>query len=337
MKKIALVGYGYWGPNLLRNFSKTDGVEVLYCCDVDITRLREARKNFPFIITTTNYGEILEDKELAAVIIATPTKYHFGLAKLALEADKDVLIEKPMTINLKEADILLALARKKKKIIMVDHTFVFNEAVKKVKEIVDSGEAGDILYIDSVRTNLGLFQKDVNVIYDLAPHDFSIIQYVLGKTPKTIQAAGKSHYNKQEDVAYIMAEYNNGITAHVHVSWLSPLKVRTMMIIGTKKMIVYDDVNFSEKIKVYDKGIEIVREAPEKKLQEIRIGYRSGDVVIPNIPNTDTEALSNMANEFVQAITTRREPLTNGEFGRDIVNILDKANRSIVTAKRVYF
>lgn len=336
VKQIALVGYGYWGPNLLRNFSNIPGAEVVYCCDKDITRLKEARKKFPFVITTTNYEEILKDNDLSAVVIATPTKYHFELARLALEAGKDVLIEKPMTQKLKEAKDLILLANEKKRIIMVDHTFIFNEAVKKVKEIIESGDIGDVLYIDSTRTNLGLFQGDVNVVYDLAPHDFSIIQYLLNKAPKTVQATGKSHYNKQEDVAYIMAEYSNGVTAHVHVSWLSPLKVRTMTVVGTKKMIVYDDMNFTEKIKIYDKGVKIEK-TPATMLQEVRVGYRSGDISIPNIPNTDREALSEMAKEFVDAITTRRKPLSDAELGKDIVNILEKTNKSILTGERINF
>lgn len=333
-KQIALVGYGYWGPNLLRNFFEIEECRVVYCCDKQIKRLKEVRKKYPTLITTTNYEELLQDPDLDAIIIATPTNLHFPLAKLALEAGKDVLIEKPMAANLKDANTLMSLAQKKKRILMVDHTFIYNEAVRKIKEIVDSGELGKILYIDSIRANLGLFQEDVNVIYDLAPHDFSIIQYILGKPPKSVSAVGKTHYNGQEDVAYISVEYLGGITAHVNVSWLSPLKVRTLTIVGTKKMIVYDDVNPAEKIKVYDKGVEVEKNTT-KEFREIRISYRSGDVWSPNI--LFKEALSRMANEFVQSLISRKEPESGVSLGVDVVNLLEKSTKSMRTGEKVNF
>ena len=333
-KQIALVGYGYWGPNLLRNFFETPECEITYCCDKDMSKLKQARKRYPSIIVTPNYEEILKDKELAGVIIATPTKFHFELAKLALESDKDVLIEKPMTLTSEEARQLVDLAKKRKRILMVDHTFLYNEAVIKIKEIIDSGEIGEILYIDSVRANLGLFQLDSNVIFDLAVHDFSIIQYLTSKKPLSVQGFGKSHVNKQEDVSYVTAEYTDGIFAHLHLSWLSPLKVRLMSIVGTKKMLVYDDMNASQKIQVYEKGVTF---EPNlfRKLEAAFITYRSGDVWSPNIK--EKEALGTMAKDFVNSMINRNDPLSNGRLGADIVELLEKSTESIRSGKKVKF
>lgn len=331
-KKVALVGYGYWGPNLLRNFFDTPGCEVLYCCDKEIIRLKEVRRRYPSVITTTSFDEILKDSDLDAVIVATPTKFHFELAKSTLELGKDVLIEKPMTIDTKEAKILVDLAQKKKKILMVDHTFLYNEAVKKIKEILNSGELGEVLYMDSVRANLGLFQKDSNAIYDLASHDFSIIQYLLDKKPVSVQAFGKSHINKQEDVCYVFVEYAGGIFAHFHLSWLSPLKIRKTIIVGTKKMLVYDDVEPSEKIRIYEKGVTIVP-GLTKKLESANISYRTGDAWMPNIKGT--EALSLMARDFIDCITKRTQPLSNGKMGYEVVELLEKSTLSLRGNKKI--
>jgi predicted dehydrogenase len=334
MKKIALIGYGYWGQNLLRNFFETPGCEVLYCCDKDISKLKVARKRFPSVITTTNYEEIISDTELSAVVIATPTKFHFPLAKEALEAGKDVLIEKPMTLTSKEASSLVEIARKHKRIVMVDHTFIYNEAVRKIKEIIKSGSLGKILYLDSVRTNLGLFQEDSNVIFDLATHDFSIIQYLLEDTPIWLQAFGQSHYNKQEDVAYVIALYAKNISAHIHVSWLSPLKIRQFIIVGTKKMLVYDDVNPAEKIRIYEKGIDLVP-GLTAKIEDRKINYRLGDAWLPNIKAT--EALSLVAREFMESILSRRQPISDSRMGLNVVSALEKATESAKSGKKIFF
>ena len=325
MKKyVALVGYGYWGTNLLRNFVETKNCEVVYVCDSDITRLKPIRKRYPSIILTSNYDEILVDKEIDAVIIATPTRFHHDLAKKAMEAGKDVLIEKPMALSTSEAKDLVVVSKKTKRIIMVDHTFLFTPAVRKLKTIIDNGEIGDIVYIDSVRTNLGLFQTDSNVSFDLATHDIAILQYLLNASPTVITSVAESFYGTQEEIFYIHLNYPNKITCHLHVSWLSPLKVRKMMIVGTKKMIVYDDVEQSEKIKIYDKGVVF---------DQIRIGYRSGDV---NSPNIDIkEALGTMALEFIDTLETRKEPVSNGLFGLSIVNILEMSNNSSRSSKTI--
>lgn len=334
MKRIGIVGYGYWGPNLLRNFISTPDCEVLYCCDIQLSRIKEIRKKFPSVIVTSNYQDLLDDKELDGVVIATPTKFHYPLAKLALENGKDVLIEKPMTLNTQEASELVSLATKLGRIIMVDHTFLFNEPVRKLKSIIDSGEIGDVLYIDSVRANLGLFQKDSNAIFDLATHDFSVIQYLLNSSPEWLQAFGRSHYSNQEDVCYIYAEYPKKISVHLHVSWLSPLKIRRMIIVGTKKMITYDDIEVSEKIRIYEKGVELEK-LSGNDTQEIRVNYRSGDILIPNLKTT--EALGILAKEFVTAMNSRSVPISDGKFGADVVKLLENSTESLRSKKRINF
>jgi len=334
MTKVALVGYGYWGPNLLRNFYETPNCEVLYCCDKDTSRLKLVRKRYPSVILTSSFTDILKDEEVDAVIIAVPNKLHYKMAKQVIEAGKDVLIEKPMTLTAKEARDLTTTAKRKKRIVMVDHVFLFTQAVRKLKQIIDSGKIGEIVYIDSVRVNLGLFQKDSNVIYDLATHDISILKYLLGKDPNTVSCTGKSYFGRYEEVAYLHLDYPGKMSCHVHVSWLSPLKVRRMMIVGTKKMVVYDDVETSEKIKIYDKGIMVdgLKGAP-KKARLVRVGYRSGDIWSPH---TDiVEALSVMSKEFVEAVEKRKEHFSNGKFGQSVVNVLEKATISSKQRKAI--
>lgn len=325
-KNLALIGLGYWGPNLLRNFINITNCNIRYCCDSDAEKLQETRRKFPHILTTQKYSEILNDESIDAVILATPTNTHFDLAVAALNAGKDVLIEKPMVQSFEQAKILVQLAKKKGRILMVDHTFLFNPAVIKIKELIDKGEIGKILYIDSTRTNLGLFQKDVNVIFDLASHDFSIIQFILGIQPKQISTIGKSHFNKQVEVAYITASYPGDIFAHIHVSWLSPVKVRRMLITGTKKMIVYEEETVpAEKIRVYDKGV--ILDGPANNIEQIKIGYRSGDVWLPKIDIV--EPLSLLAQSFVDSIISRKVLKSDGLFASEIIKILETANNSL--------
>ena len=332
-KNVALVGYGYWGPNLLRNLVSADNCEVVYCCDKDQSKLKSVRKNYPGITLTTDIEIILKDPSVDAVVLATPTSSHFPLAKQILEFGKDVLIEKPMTINYQEASQLVAMAEKNKRVIMVDHTFLFNDAVIRIKELVKSGEIGDILYVDSVRVNLGLFQKDVNVIFDLAAHDFSIINFILNGLPVSVQAHANTYYGGNENVAYIFAEYPGGVTTHVHVSWLSPAKIRRMLIVGSKKMIVYDDIEPTEKIRIYDKGV--VMEKTPNEMQQLKIGYRSGDVWLPKIEIF--EPLSLLVREFLNAIITRKVTKSSGEFGAQVIDVLEKATQSARGAKKILF
>lgn len=318
---IALVGYGYWGPNLLRTLINISGCTVRYCCDIDPKVLQEVKRRYPHVLTTTDFNEIISNPTIDGVVLATPTKSHFDLAQKAIIAGKDVLLEKPLASTSQEAWKLVALAQKNRKILMVDNILLFNPAVLKIKELIDKGEIGEILYIDSARTNLGLFQKDSNVIFDLASHEFSIIQFILGDKPISISVTGKSHVNKQVDVAYITAKYPKNILAHVHVTWLSPLKVRRMSIIGSKKMIVYDDNESAEKLRVYDKGI--TQGKINNGQTQVNIGYRFGDVWLPNIEITDP--LTNLAQNFINAITTRSVVRSGGKFSAEIVEILESA------------
>lgn len=320
---IAIVGLGYWGPNPLKAFLNVPGCAIRYCCDLNADRFQEVKRKFPHILTTTDFNKILSDPTINAVVLATPTQSHFTLAKKALNAGKDVLIEKPMTSSSKEAWELVALAKKNKRVLMVDNILLFNPAVLKIKDLIDSGEIGDILYIDSTRTNLGLFQKDINVIFDLASHEFSLLQFILKGTPVIVSVTGKSHIGKQIDVAYITAQYAKAILAHVHVTWLSPLKIRRMLIIGSKKMIVYDDNEPAEKIRVYDKSIT-TRKARDNQKQ-IQIGYRVGDVWLPNIEIADPLTL--LAQSFINAISTRIVERSDGKFSAEIVEILESATK----------
>ena len=326
MKRIALIGYGYWGPNLLRNFFATENCEIVYVCDKDPKRLKEVRKRYPTVILTTEFSDLISDPEIDAIVIAAPTSFHYQLAKSAIESGKDVLVEKPMTLTSKEAYGLVGLARKNKKIIMVDHPFLFTEAVRRLKKIIKDGEIGNVIYIDSVRTNLGLFQKDASVAFDLASHDLSILLYLLGQDPISVISIANSYYGDQDEFSYLHLKFPKNVTCHIHVSWLSPLKVRKMMIVGTKKMIVYDDVEVSEKVRIYDKGVVL-----DKK--QIRIGYRSGDMITPNLEIR--EALETLSREFIEAITLRKSPLSSGEFGLSIVEILEKAFLSVESGKTV--
>lgn len=331
-KRVALVGYGYWGPNLLRNLFDHEDVEVVYCCDLTSASLAAAKKRYPRLKLTQDFNVLLKDRELDAIVLATPTKTHFDLARQAIEAGKDVLIEKPMVASYSQAQRLVALAKKHKRIVMVDHTFLFNDAVVKIKKLLKSPDFGDILYIDSVRINLGLFQSDINVIFDLASHDFSIINYLLDAQPVSVYAQAKTHFGQWEDVAYVTAEYPKNVFAHVHLSWLSPLKVRRMLIVGTKKMILYDDIESAEKVRLYDKGV-VLRGRLAKNAEQVKIGYRSGDVWLPKIDIG--EPLSILVREFIQATKTRRLPKSNVEFGATVIDILEKATKSARTGKEI--
>lgn len=332
MKKIALIGYGYWGPNLLRNLFDTKNCKVIYCCDLSKEQLVKVKKRYPSVITTTNINQVINDPKIDGIVIATPTKTHFPIAEKALLAGKDILIEKPMAMNVAEAKTLVDLAKRKKRILMVDHTFLFNNAVLKIKELIDKNKLGKILYIDSVRINLGLFRPDVNVVFDLATHDFSIINFLLGSKPKSIKATGKTHFNKNEAVAYITADYPKNIMAHIHISWLSPLKIKQMLIIGSKRMIVYNDDEVAEKIRVYDKGVLMKQPDGLMKEQAI-INYRSGDVWLPKLDII--ESLSLLIDTFIKAITDRQNLKSNGDFGLEIMETLEASNKSIRTGRKV--
>lgn len=253
---VGVVGYGYWGPNLARNFAALPECQLRAVCDLVPERLARARRLYPEARMISDYAEMLRDDEIRAVLVAVPVAQHYPLAKAALLAGKDIFVEKPFTRTVEQAEELLELADKQGCLIAVDHTFLFTGAVQKIKQLVDSQELGDLLYFDSVRINLGLFQPDVNVIYDLAPHDLSILLHLIGQNPKSVRAMGSSLVNReQESLAYLHLEYENGFVAHFHFSWLAPVKIRKTIIAGSRKMLVYDDLEQTEKIKVYDKGV----------------------------------------------------------------------------------
>jgi predicted dehydrogenase len=327
--KIAVVGLGYWGPNLVRNFLATDGVEGVIACDMMQRRLDNIKKKFPTVETTSTFDDLLDRDDVVGIAVATPVSSHYPLGMKVLEAGKHLLLEKPMASKTSEAEELLDLAYSKMLTLMVDHTFVYTSAVQKMKELIVRGDIGDILYFDSVRVNLGLFQHDTNVIWDLAPHDISIMDYLIDEKPVAVSCMGVNHFSEFEDVAYVTVHFNDKLIAQFHVNWLSPVKVRKILLGGTKLMVVYDDMEASEKIKVYDRGVDMKDEdAVYKKL----VQYRTGDMYSPNID--PSEALSRMTTEFVQSILTGRLPISDGQSGVNVVKVLEAANISVKAGGR---
>ena len=325
MLRVGILGYGYWGPNLVRNFSVCSKTEVGCVCDVSEERLTKLRSVYPDVKSTKSYAEMLADPTVDAVAIATNVSTHYKFAMMALKAGKHVLVEKPFTATAKEGEELIAEAKARKLTLMVDHTFLFTPAVQKIRELIKKDEIGDLYYFDSVRINLGLFQHDVNVIWDLAVHDLAIMEYVLGASPKMISATGAAHVKgRPEDVAHLTCFFENNLMAHFHVNWLSPVKVRQMLIGGAKKMIVWDDMNPSEKIKVYDKGITITN---TEDVYKMMVNYRSGDMYAPHLGAK--EALLAEAEHFAECVETGKTPLTNAESGLRIVKILEAAEKSL--------
>jgi predicted dehydrogenase len=328
---VGVIGYGYWGPNLVRNFSEAPGCRVVGVSDLREDRLGSLRGRYPTIKTTTDYRELLSDPAVDAVAIATPVSTHFDLATQALRAGKHVLVEKPLTTTVEQGERLLEEAERCKRLLMVDHTFVYTGAVRKIKELVSSGALGQLYYYDSVRVNLGLFQHDVNVLWDLAVHDLSIMDYVLGARPHAVAATGIAHVPGQpKDVAYLTCFFNGSFIAHFHVNWLAPVKIRRTLIGGDAQMIVYDDLEPSEKIKIYNKGITLNNGAEGR--YQMLVGYRSGDMHAPQLDST--EALRAEAVHFIDCIEHDRQPLTNGQVGLRVVRILEAANLSLTQCGR---
>ena len=325
MTSIAVVGFGYWGPNLVRNFSAFDEACVKAVVDMNETRLTLAKKLYPSVETYTDYSEVLQDSSIDAVVIALPVSLHYPLAKAALLQGKHVLIEKPMTDSSQRALELIELARQREKVLMVDHTFLYTGAVQKIKALVDEGELGDLQYFDSVRINLGLFQHDINVLWDLAPHDLSILHYILQEPVHSVVATGFSHTaNGIENIAYLTLYYQSDKIAHVHVSWTSPVKIRKILIGGARKMLVFDDLEPTEKVKVYDSSYHVTSDDDKNR---ILVDYRVGDVHIPKIEMT--EALRGMAKDFLQAISSGKEPASSWKSGLEVVKVLEAAEKSI--------
>lgn len=333
MIRIGVIGYGYWGPNLVRNFVETQGAQVACVSDLREDRLALVSRRYPTIQTTQNVHELIEDPAIDAVAIATPVSTHYELALRALQEGKHVLVEKPLASNTDQVQRLMDLAQKRNRVLMVDHTFVYTGAVRKIRELVDSGTLGEIYYYDSVRVNLGLFQHDVNVLWDLAVHDLSIMDYVLPFRPCAVSATGLSHVpGGTENIAYLTLFFEGNQIAHIHSNWLAPVKLRRTLIGASRKMIVYDDLDQGEKIKVYDKGITLNSRQNPEKLYQALVGYRTGDMLAPQIDMT--EALRREADHFIQCIQQSAEPVTGGSAGLRVVEILEAASQSMTQRGR---
>ena len=324
MIRMGVIGYGYWGPNIVRNFQNQENVRVVAVSDKNPNALKRVSKTYPDIRLIQDAREVLSASDIDAVAIVTPVSTHYDLAREALSNGKHIFIEKPFTASTAQARDLLDLAGKKGLIVMVDHTFLFTGAVRKIKQLIDEKVLGDLYYYDSTRVNLGLFQHDANVIWDLAPHDFSIMDYLLSEKPRAISATGACHLDSHEDIAYITAFFDNNLIAHFNVNWLSPVKVRTTLLGGMHKMVVWNDVEADEKIKVYDKGVEI---KSAEGVYQLLVSYRSGDMWAPKVEQT--EALSLEARYFAECVENGRTPFNDGEAGARVVRMLEAANESL--------
>jgi predicted dehydrogenase len=323
---VGVIGFGYWGPNLVRNFLELDECEVVGVCDLDRKRLDHLAKHYPGIDSVPNWRELVSDPRVDAVVIATPVSTHYQIAREALEAGKHVLVEKPLAFGSEGAQDLVARAEGKSRVLMVGHTFVYHGAVRKIHDLIRDGELGKVLYFDSTRANLGRLQDDINVVWDLAPHDLSIMDLVVGCTPVSISATGAHHTGRGlEDVAFITLHFADNLIAHINVNWLSPVKIRRVLVGGSRKMIVYDDTEPSEKVKVYDRGID-GNDSPGKRHNDL-ILHRAGDVFVPRLDLT--EALRAEALDFIDSIHGNRRPAADGRSGLRIVRLLELACRSL--------
>lgn len=328
---IAVIGCGYWGPNLIRNFHEHLQDGMCAAADLDPDRLAAMKKKYPHLDTTTDADELLSRSDIDAVAIATPVHTHYELARTAIENGKHVLIEKPLTHSAETSRDLIERADDADVTLMVDHTFVYTGAVRKIKELVEQDELGRLYYFDSVRVNLGLFQHDINVLWDLAPHDISIMDHVLDREPVAVAAHGAAHidYSDEpiENIAYLTVFYPDDLIAHIHANWLAPVKVRKTLLGGSEKMIVYDDTEPDEKIKVYDKGVELEPNSDPEALHDVLVSYRTGDMRAPRLD--DTEALKRETKHFLECIEGDEQPVTDGQAGLDVVRILEAAQKSI--------
>ena len=325
MIKLGVIGYGYWGPNLVRNFAEIQGVSVVAVADLNPERLAVVQRRYPAVKTTTRFQDLLKDPSIDAIVVSTPVSTHFELGMATLKADKHLWIEKPMTETSLQAIKLVEEAEKRQRVLLVDHTFIYTSAVRKIADVIRSGELGRVYYYDSTRINLGLFQRDVNVISDLAVHDFSILEYLLGEHPIAVSSSGTNHFpGTPENLAFITLFYDSGTIAHTNVSWLAPVKIRQVIIGGSKKMITYDDMELSEKVKVYDKGISFTDD-PEQ-IHELRVGYRTGDMWAPKLDAT--EALRTEGGHFVDCIEQGTKPESDGYLGLRVVELIEAATSS---------
>jgi len=326
MLRVGVIGYGYWGPNIVRNFRALENSRVDMICDTSVEALRRAHKANPDIPTTRDSRELICSPHIDAVAVVTPVWMHHELAKAALDNGKHVFVEKPFTSTAAQAEELTDLADRKHLTIMVDHTFLFTGAVRKIRQLIDENALGDLYYYDSTRVNLGLFQHDINVIWDLAPHDLSIMNYLMNMEPEALVATGQTHLNGHEDIAFITVYFPGKVIAHINVNWLSPVKVRTTLIGGQKKMLVWNDLDVDEKIKVYDKGVAV---KSQEGVYSLLVSYRSGDMWAPKVEST--EALAAELAYFIKCVEDNTTPINDGVAGLRVVRMLEAAERSLRT------
>jgi len=321
---FGVIGYGYWGPNIVRNLTSLEGSQVLAIAEMSPAARKRAEKSYPGIQVTPVASDVILSPKIDAIAVVTPVWTHYELAKAALENGKHVFVEKPFTSNTKQAEELINLAQKKNLRIMVDHTFLFTGAVKKISQLLDEGTLGKLYYYDATRVNLGLFQHDINVLWDLAPHDLSIMDYLIKASPEAIVATGQKHLNGHEDVAYMTLYFPEKVIAHINVNWLSPVKVRTTLMGGEKRMLVWNDLEADEKVKVYDKGVDITN---REGVYELLVNYRSGDMWAPQLEQV--EALRQELSYFVDCISSDRDPSNDGCAGLRVVKMLEAASASL--------
>ncbi len=329
---VGLVGYGYWGPNLLRNFQEA-GAHVLAVCDKNTDHIGKLTLRHPTIHTTTDYSDLLKNPKIDAIAIATPVSTHYDLAMQALKAGKHVLVEKPLAYTSEHASQLIEEAGKRGLVLMVDHTFIYSGAVKKIEQTIADHSLGRLYYYDSIRVNLGLFQHDVNVLWDLAVHDLAIMDYVLKARPDAVSVTGSAHVSGQiANIAYMTCFFPDNLIAHFHVNWLSPVKIRHTLIGGDRKMILYDDLEPDEKVKIYDRGVNLSGSQGEEQVYQSLVNYRSGDMWAPKIDRT--EPLLTEMKHFIDCVKNKKQPLTDGLAGWRVVKVLESANQSLVSGGR---
>jgi len=325
MIRVGVIGYGYWGPNIVRNFNNGDVSRVMMVCDQRTESLRRAKQAYPQVSVTRDSAELINSPLIDVVAVVTPVWTHFELAKAALKNGKHIFVEKPFTFTSAQAEELVNLAEQKHLLIMVDHTFLFTGAVKKIRQLIDDETLGNLYYYDSTRVNLGLFQHDVNVIWDLAPHDLSIMDHLIQEKPEGVVATAETHLNGLEDVAFLTFYFPQNVIAHINVNWLSPVKIRTTLIGGEKKMVVWNDLEADEKIRIYDRGVE--KTANAEGIYELLVKYRTGDMWAPQVEHT--EALKKELEYFAECINSNRTPINDGRAGWRVVQMLEAANRSV--------
>ena len=324
MLKFGVIGYGYWGPNIVRNLRSLEGCQVVGVCDQTAAARKRIAAANPDTPVFSDCNELIQSPKVDAIAVITPVWTHYELAKAALENGKHVFVEKPFTSTVAQAEELINLAAQKNLTIMVDHTFLFTGAVRKIQKLLKEGTLGKLYYYDSTRVNLGLFQHDVNVLWDLAPHDLSIMDFLLKASPEAVVATGQKHLNGHEDVAFMTLYFPDKVIAHINVNWLSPVKVRTTLIGGEKKMLVWNDLEADEKLKVYDRGVNITS---QEGVYDLLVHYRSGDMWAPQVEQG--EALRRELGYFVDCITSGQEPFNDGHSGLRVVKILEAANESM--------